>query len=620
MSSSLHLVSRAVAVTLVAALLLVGLPAGEGHAAPPPETRGAQLDGLSPELPDGAGQATLRGGVQRSEPVAAPIPFTGVGFAGDGDEPEGLRYRALLGDGTWSDWQEVDLLEAFDGPDADTAEAEAAVARTGRWTSEAVWVGEGSHLQVEVAGGDLEEVDVTVIDAGGLSESRMARLGRQLRAVASPPPAEASTAGPPIVTRAQWHANESWRKGSPSYATPKFAVLHHTASTNDYTRTEAPQQVRNIYYWHTHGNGWSDIGYNFLVDKFGTIYEGRAGGMDRGVVGAHAFNWNSGSFGVALMGNYNSATPGSAALRSLSDLIAWKFDTHFIDPATSARAWHNSQSIPTLVGHRNVRGSYVANPSTTTDCPGQTLYLRMDTLRQQITSSTYNRGPWTPLVGDWNNDGRTTAGWFRDGVWRLRNSNSAGTANLTFGFGMAGDLPVVGDWNGDGRTTVGIVRDGQWHLRNANSSGPADHVFWYGRGAIDYPMAGDWNGNGRDTPAIVRDGEWHLRNSLSGGRGEIVFVYGRITRGDVPVVGDWNGNGRSTPGILRDGEWHLRNSLSGGSGDWTFVYGRVTRGDVPFVGDWNRDGRTTVGVTRGGDWHLRNSLSGGTADISFTYR
>jgi hypothetical protein len=564
---------------------------------------------------DDAPDGVLR---ERSEVIETPMPFTGLGFGGPGDLEPTIHWRALGEDGEWSDWQAVEILDQFDGPDPDSAEAQAAADNEPRWFSDAVWTGPSSHLQIQIEGAALDDLDITMIDTAGLSESLFAKAKRTLLSLGTEPAAEASPTQPTIIPRSQWLGSAATcDSGSINTHTVRAAVLHHTVTMNDYTQAQAPQQVRNMYHYHACTLGWADLGYNFVVDRFGNIYEGRRGGITRGVQGAHAGGWNSGTFGVAIMGNYNTANPSNAALTAAEDLIAWKFDIHGINPSATATTWLNSQTIPTLVGHRNVRGSYTRNPSTTTDCPGQNIYTRMSSIRQGIEVAS---GDWIPVVGDWNGNGVTTPGWFKDGQWRLRNSNSAGNPNLTFTYGAAGDLPVVGDWNGNGQTTVGIMRGSRWLLRNSNSGGAAHIEFHYGRGQIDWPMAGDWNGNGRDTPAIVRDGEWHLRNSLSGGPGEIVFYYGRVTRGDIPVVGDWTGSGVDYPGILRDGYWHLRNTHSGGPADEVFIYGRLRSGDTPIIGDWNGSGQATIGITRGGEWHLRNSLSGGSANISFTYR
>ena len=585
-----------------------------------PEADAETEDGHARDA-DGADEEAPEEGVvrERSEVIETPLPFSGLGFSGPGSESPTVHWRALEENGQWSGWQLVEPMDEFDGPDPGTVEEQAASAGDERWASDALWVGSATHLQVQVEGASLDSLDITVIDSAGLSESLAAKAKRTLMSLGTQQQsAEASPGQPSIIPRSQWlGSSATCDSGSISNRTVRAAVLHHTVTNNTYSEAEAPQQVRNMYHYHACTLGWADLGYNFVVDRFGNIYEGRRGGITKGIQGAHAAGWNSGTFGVALMGNHNTATPSPAALDSAAALINWKYDVHNIDPSASATTTLNSQTIPTLVGHRNVRGSYTKNPSTTTDCPGQLLYTRMDELRDDIAAGGSS---WVPVVGDWNGDGRTTTGWFRNGLWNLRNANSSGDANLSFYYGTQGDLPVVGDWNGDGRTTVGIVRDGQWLLRDSNTRGRADHNFWYGRGAIDYPMAGDWNGNGKDTPGIVRDGAWHLRNSLSNGDGEISFYYGRVTQGDIPVVGDWLGVGRDLPGVLRDGTWHLRYTYAGGHSDREFIYGRVSQGDFPIVGDWNRSGTVTPGVVREDTWYLRNSLSGGSADTVFQFR
>ena len=228
----------------------------------------------------------------------------------------------------------------------------------------------------------------------------------------------------------------------------------------------------------------------------------------------------------------------------------------------------------------------------------------------------------TPVTGDWDGDGTTDLGWFRDGDWSLRLGPDR---VVRFRYGRDDDLPIVGDWDGDGIDTVGIVRaGGEWHLVDDHRGGAADHAFTYGRVGTrgeDLPLVGDWDGDGTDTIGIVRDGEWHLRHSLSAGPGQVRFTYGRIgPRGDdLPLVGDWDGNGTDTVGIVRDGEWHLRNSLSGGRGQVVFTYGRVTRGDVPVTGDWDGDGDSTAGIVRDLVWYTRRTNAGGAADGTVSF-
>jgi hypothetical protein len=222
--------------------------------------------------------------------------------------------------------------------------------------------------------------------------------------------------------------------------------------------------------------------------------------------------------------------------------------------------------------------------------------------------------------------GSDTVGIFRtsDRQWYLRNSNSAGNADIVIPYGdPAIDVPIVGDWNGDGVDTVGIFRAGTFYLRNTNTGGNADIVVAFGDpSGTDVPVAGDWNGDGTDTIGVYRPsiGTWFLRNSNTAGTPDLSFAYGLVA--ETPVVGDWNNDGTDTVGIFRasDRQWYLRNSNNGGNAEIVFPYGDPAT-DVPVVGDWNGDGTDTVGVYRpaSGSWFLRNSNSGGLAELSFTY-
>ncbi|MCZ7402833.1 MAG: hypothetical protein O8C61_11490 [Candidatus Methanoperedens sp.] len=213
-----------------------------------------------------------------------------------------------------------------------------------------------------------------------------------------------------------------------------------------------------------------------------------------------------------------------------------------------------------------------------------------------------------------NSTGSDTVGIYRNGSFYLRNANSAGSADMSFIYGMDGDIPLVGDWNGDGIDTVGIYRHGAFYLRNNNSAGSADLSFIYGMDG-DIPLIGDWNGDGVDTVGIYRHGAFYLRNSNSAGSADLSFVYGMD--GDIPLVGDWNGDDTDTVGIYRHGSYYLRNSNTAGNADLSFIYG--VDGDTPLVGDWTGSGTDTVGIYRAGAFYLRNSNSAGNADLSFIY-
>ena len=196
----------------------------------------------------------------------------------------------------------------------------------------------------------------------------------------------AATATPAVITRPSWRASESIRRSGPRYASSlRFAVVHHSAGSNSYTKAQSAAVVRAIQLYHVRGNGWDDIGYNFLVDKYGQVFEGRFGGLERNVIGAHAQGFNTGSVGVALLGNYDSATLSPAARSALVRLLAWRLDVAHVDPAAalSMPSGGNPRfptGIPVLLrpisGHRDVGF---------TSCPGSLLYGQLNQLGRAVS-------------------------------------------------------------------------------------------------------------------------------------------------------------------------------------------------------------------------------------------
>ena len=156
------------------------------------------------------------------------------------------------------------------------------------------------------------------------------------RATAAPrtPSRSARWRAPPkpyIYSRAQWGANEKMREQTaPSYGTVKTGFVHHTVNANNYTAAQVPALLRGIYAYHTQSRGWRDIGYNYLVDRFGRIWEGRWGGVDRAVVGAHTLGYNEVSFAMSAIGNFDIARPPQAVLDAYARLFAWKLSIYNI--------------------------------------------------------------------------------------------------------------------------------------------------------------------------------------------------------------------------------------------------------------------------------------------------
>jgi hypothetical protein len=132
-----------------------------------------------------------------------------------------------------------------------------------------------------------------------------------------------------------------------------------------------PAIIRGIYAYHTQSLGWSDIGYNFLVDRFGRIWEGRFGGVDRPVVGAHTYGYNYVAFAMAAIGNFQRARPSAAIIDAFGRLFAWKLSLHGVDPA-AMHVWVKDRFLPAVDGHRDVYP---------TECPGRYLYRRIPAIR-----------------------------------------------------------------------------------------------------------------------------------------------------------------------------------------------------------------------------------------------
>jgi hypothetical protein len=300
-----------------------------------------------------------------SAQVDPGLPAEAAGFQWNGNKRGTVEVRALV-NGQWSDWTQVDG-NPTEGPDTRSKEHRAT---TGAGP---VWFGKGvQKFETRVVDGSLDGLKLHAIRSEDPPPD--SGLGTQ--------PAGSAVPQPGIGSRAAWGADESWRSyapgcnGQPEYApSVRFAVVHHTDTSNSYGPADTPSILRSIYYFHTHTNMWCDIGYNFLVDRFGQIWEGRAGGITAAVVGAHALNYNYQSTGVALVGTFqNDAVPGTM-YNSLRALLAWKFDVHSVNPLAVIN--YNGVTIPTIVGHRDVNS---------TDCPGDQAYALLPQLRGDVAS------------------------------------------------------------------------------------------------------------------------------------------------------------------------------------------------------------------------------------------
>ena len=339
----------------------------------------ASVGGAHAEGRVGAASVSGTGGAEAR--TIKTDPFRMVAISATGEHLEGedvLQIRTRNGDGVWSGWQDV----AFIGDEAPEG-AERRSQRQGWNWSAPIWTGEADRLQLRLPE-DRDNSDQHEHDEVSLRRLRVHAIDVPKGDVR--PPADSAYAMAPdvaVISRSQWGADESLRRGTPSIAQQgvKMAFVHHTVHSNSYGPDEADDIIRGIYAFHTQSRGWNDIGYNFLVDRFGRVYEGRAGGIDRAVIGAHAEGFNANSTGVAVLGDHSSVDPGAAVIGALQQFLAWKLDVHHVDP----RGWTNvvsrgspkfpegaTVSLPTISGHRD---------TGVTSCPGGRLYSALQTLR-----------------------------------------------------------------------------------------------------------------------------------------------------------------------------------------------------------------------------------------------
>ncbi|WP_406830290.1 peptidoglycan-binding protein [Pedococcus sp. KACC 23699] len=285
----------------------------------------------------------------------------------------------------WTAWELLPVPD--DGPEAGTPESVGA--RLG--TTPIVTDG-GTGIQVRVdtpQGRTLPDLQVTTIDPG------TSPADKDLTARTPAASASAAAAQPTIITRAQWGADESLRGSKTLSSTIKAITIHHTAGTNDYTPETAAAQVRGIYAYDTQGLGWADIAYNFLVDKWGRVYEGRAGSITEPVRGAHSMGFNTDTMGIAAIGNYETAAAPAVMVDALARVAGWKLSQYGVSPTATTQltsqggtgakfAAGTTVTLPTVHAHQNT--SY-------TLCPGKYLYPQMSTIRSKAATYALSAAP-----------------------------------------------------------------------------------------------------------------------------------------------------------------------------------------------------------------------------------
>lgn len=298
--------------------------------------------------------------------VGAVEPFVLVGVTAPGglvpDEDHVAWIRTRGADG-WSEWMPL-AFSPLERPDDAEAAGGPAVA------SQPLWVGWSDAVEIDVPGGIEGSAEVHLLR----------ETPRVLGWHGNDAPASTTHALQPVIqARSSW--NPRAYKGTPQIADElKLAIVHHTAGRNGYAYGEVPGIIAGIQRYHMDSNGWNDIGYNFMVDRFGRIWDARQGGTHNAVIGGHAYGHNTGSTGISVLGNHDSAWPAAAAIEAVTALAAWKLDLHGCDVAApvwySSAAAGKSGTYQRIIGHRDVGAA-----GGGTACPGKHLYPQLGSIR-----------------------------------------------------------------------------------------------------------------------------------------------------------------------------------------------------------------------------------------------
>ncbi len=521
-------------------------------------------------------------------------PFTAIGVttATAPSVPTAIR---TLTDGRWSEWRE---LSTDDDHRPDGSEGDGS--RPGH-TSEPLFVERADGYELQVPD-DVRSIEVHLVT----------EVDRRVEIVDG---TDEAGSAPAIATRSSWGARAP--KSSPADAEEiELAVVHHSVNSNGYSQASVPAMLRAIQAYHMDANGWSDIAYNFAVDRFGGIWEGRAGGVDRAIIGGHAYGFNTASTGVVVLGDYTSASPSSASVTSVASLLAWKLAQHQT-PTTGTVTYRSSVAthfgpagtpvrLRRIVGHRDVRQ---------TGCPGNALYSRLPTIRSDVNARTPGAQAEAParlIEGDRTGDGRDDLLLYRPGSSNDRSLIGTGGAGVP-GSGPPGFAvgstpvsglydPIAGDFDGDGRSDVlwyapGNTLDYLWY---GTSDGGHRSVSTRIVGEYE-PLVGDFDGDGRSD--VYWYGPYGGSDSIWYGRagGGFTGATSRVSGGYEAHVGDFDGDGASdilwyAPGSVPDYVWY-------GGARFTSVQNRVSGYYEPQIGDFSGDGRDDI------FWYRRGQAS-----------
>jgi uncharacterized protein with LGFP repeats len=443
------------------------------------------------------------GGGETIREVHQDAPFSLVALTAEDLNGTTARVRAKKADGSWGPWYEAEALDGV-GPDSPTARGTEPVF-VGRTTTVQIAVtrppgapATGAQLPVQTGTSGLGYVPANVEQPFGQNINAVLISPPQAPVDTLPLPSAVTVPGqpPPVITRAQWGADEAMRCPNTVYDNGiRAAVVHHTAGSNDYAPQDSAGIVRSIYEYHARTLGWCDIAYNALVDKYGQVFEGRAGGMDKPVEGSHTGGFNRNTWGVAMIGNFDAAPPTPIQLGTTGRLIGWRLGIDRVDPratvvlASSGGSFTKfpfgaTPTLPAIFTHRDVGN---------TDCPGNAAYAAMDQLRD--IAARFNQPPGPADLVDQLRGGAILARW-----------DSLGGTNSMLG------MPTSPEAAGQGPTRYATFQKGAMYWSPQTGAEPVTGVIYKAWGSLGFERGA----LGLPTSAEIQEPQWIVQNFQHG--------------------------------------------------------------------------------------------------------
>ena len=321
---------------------------------------------------------------QLSTSTFSMVAVTWLATPGESESRPEVLARSRTGK-RWTEWTRLPTMH--DRPDQAELLTSSRARVAARAGTDVMWVGRADGIQLRLEHARPDGLTLVLLYPHHRSADPLLGVPAVRAASDSADSGDEDSLQPDLISRQEWGADESLREGRPAYVhTIKQVHVHHTVNSNDYSRDDVPALIRGMLAYHTQSLGWSDIGYNFLVDRFGRCFVGRAGGPRRLVRGAHTLGFNAQSTGVSAIGNYDTARPSDAMVNAIAALAAWKLAPFDRSPRGDIRVESEGSdkfpagrtvTLPVIDGHRDTND---------TACPGRHLYDALPAVRRKAAS------------------------------------------------------------------------------------------------------------------------------------------------------------------------------------------------------------------------------------------